>query len=133
MSFIQPCFIRTNTSRLRKKLEELGYKYEGCSKNNYAPYLFCDNDGKYHGMLFVPSQDDTIIDCSRNEKLFLALAAMRDDSDYMQWFTNSIIWFHYQSKTSFSVGSPLCVSRSYHKASVNELIDKFKTNENGKY
>ena len=29
MGFIQPCFIKKNTPELRKKLEELGYKYYG--------------------------------------------------------------------------------------------------------
>ena len=27
-----------------------------------------------------------LVDCGENEELFLALSAMRDDSDYMQWF-----------------------------------------------
>jgi hypothetical protein len=33
---------------------------------------------------YKPRED--VIDCGDNEELFLAIAALRDDTDYMQWF-----------------------------------------------
>ena len=87
MAFTQSCFIRKNTPELRKKLEELGYDY-------YTPNgIKSDNIVVSLGCIFDICSIDTIkqafnncIDCGTNEELFLALAALRDDSDYMQWF-----------------------------------------------
>ena len=40
--------------------------------------------GCYQGCNGYWYEDD--FDCGTNEELFLALAALRDDTDYMQWF-----------------------------------------------
>lgn len=89
IGFTTPCFIRKNTPELRNKLEGLGYKYstfddlklDGIitfpSKNDYSIFA------NYH---FDNNYLNSYIDCGTNEELFLALAALRDDSDYMQWF-----------------------------------------------
>lgn len=100
MAFIQPCFIRKNTHNLRKKLEELGY--EPCHRmtiypnvyKNLAVCSFCGS--KYYGVSDYETSrpgDTTdaiknrgMIDCGTNEELFLALAALRDDTDINQWF-----------------------------------------------
>lgn len=92
MGFIQPCFIKKNTPELRKKLEELGY-------NRYPLWMadWSDDDSRYVYLVtdvlyYTYPQEPTkpkngeYIDCGENEELFLALAALRDDSDYMQWF-----------------------------------------------
>lgn len=88
--FTTPCFIRKNTPELRKKLEELGYKYstfddlklDGITtfpaKSEYSVWANYHFDGKHTLKSYI--------DCGDNERLFLALAALRDDSDYMQWF-----------------------------------------------
>ncbi len=86
------------------------------------------------------------IDCGTNEELFLAIAALRDDSNYMQWFiTDSILSVSYDD----SIGNDhyfiepkgimffwdenwnyaTIISGRYHKATVNELIEYFKTKE----
>lgn len=90
MTFTTPCFIRKNTPELRNKLEELGYKYstfddlklDGIitfpSKGEYSVFANYHFDGKHTLKSFI--------DCGTNEELFLALAALRDDNDYMQWF-----------------------------------------------
>lgn len=98
MAFKQPCFIRKNTPELRKKLEELGY-----TPNSYE--CFWDDDNRYLITFISPTGFDgfglcitdccilynkSYIDCGDNEDLFLALAALRDDSDYMQWFVSLI-------------------------------------------
>ena len=79
----------------------------------------------------IPHPDETdSVDCGTNEELFLAIAALRDGTDkYTQWFTDGNHW--YQNKISdreverFGAGDPI----SYHKATVNELIEHFKTKE----
>ena len=132
MAFIQPCFIRKNTPELRKKLEDLEYKpnrflkqypdiwsgigafinstYYGLGKNeleNYAP------KEHYEGKHFI--------DCGTNEQLFLALASLRDDSDYMQWFTDGKLW----EKSNNDLPSHY-MQLEGHKATVEEIIECFK-------
>lgn len=71
------------------------------------------------------------IDCGTNEVLFIALAALRDDTDKFQWFTDSKKWFqcqylkvgmHYHDK-------PEILFEKWHKATVNELVEHFKEEE----
>lgn len=90
MEFIQPCFIQKNTPELRKKLEELGYKYNGRDTESWgASALYCF-DGKYYEVYPAkPSRYHSIVDCGTNEELFLALAALRDDTPI-----NSYYWFN---------------------------------------
>jgi hypothetical protein len=93
MGFTQPCFIRKNTPELRKKLEELGYTTSSiCKSGNIAT---SSTVGKYsiisdwHWNSTNPHttwNNGNRIYCGENEELFLAIAALRDDSDYMQWF-----------------------------------------------
>lgn len=90
MAFTQPCFIRKNTPELRRKLEELGYK-KGVSPLPVGQEDIYDRDihlfeNKYHFRTYTCYGVKNNIDCGTNEELFLALAALRDDSDYMQWF-----------------------------------------------
>lgn len=81
--FTQPCFIKKNTPELRKKLEDLGY-ISHIFNNNDANNIYADKLGTY---ISVDIENQPYyIDCGTNEQLFLALAALRDDSDYMQWF-----------------------------------------------
>lgn len=135
MSFIQPCFIRKNTPKLKNRLEELGYfpPSEIWYDENFAICtIYRDNKGEYFTFkidedfekIIVPSYP--YIDCGDNEELFLALAALYSDSDYMQWFTDGMEW--YQNKQNdievirYGAGSPI----NFHKATVEELIEHFK-------
>lgn len=64
------------------------------------------------------------IDCGTNEELFLALAALRDDTDKFQWFISPEgIWAYNKNNDSISV------SPKWRKATVYELIEHFKTKE----
>ena len=85
MGFTTKCFIRKNTPELRNKLKELGIPhndFDDCDRPwitvNYGMWISVDEG---YDRLF-PDE----IDCGTNEELFLALVAMRDNSDYMQWF-----------------------------------------------
>lgn len=133
MGFTTPCFIRKNTQELRRGLEELGYSHG-------KPKYYADDDNKYdfimchNGIFFLLSQKNHVIrnghplkkygsvDCGTNEELFLAIAALRDDTDKYQWFTDGDLWF--------KCGDEVCnEGRKIHKATVNELIEHFKIKE----
>ena len=83
--FTQPCYIRKNTPELRKELDVLGYNRHPSYSDN-VQYLYL-NRGFYHtNVVGYTEEIERMIDCGTNEELFLALSALRDDSDYMQWF-----------------------------------------------
>lgn len=94
MAFIQSCFIRKNTLELRKKLEELGYTN---TPNGIGEWFIPIEElkylvtypvsGCYQGCNGYWYEDD--FDCGENEELFLALAALRDDTPI-----NSYYWFN---------------------------------------
>jgi hypothetical protein len=136
MGFTTPCFIRKNTQELRRGLEELGYSknypkwtddcsiiwaYQYPMKGFDTPvYVIADS-------FDVPFDKHSalcgkFIDCGTNEELFLAIAALRDDTDKNQWFTDGDLWF--------KCGDEVCnEGRKIHKATVDELIEHFKTEE----
>ena len=129
MGFTTPCFIRKNTQELRKKLEILGYKLNNGKWMGKYLATFRIKETKEWRYVASPEWDlqnnpdiDASIDCGTNEELFLAIAALRDDTDKYQWFTDGDLWFKY--------GDEVCnEGRKIHKASVNELIEHFKTKE----
>ena len=140
MAFTQSCFIRKNTPELRKKLEELGYDY-------YTPNgIKSDNIVVSLGFIFDICSIDTIkqafnncIDCGTNEELFLALAALRDDTDYMQWFIcddNESMFKVDKSDMSISKFIPEYMDgwdvSGARKATVEEIIEHFTMKEDAK-
>ncbi len=129
MSFTTPCFIQKNTPELLKKLADLDYNTNRVFSG--ANLMYCI----YGDVLFY--YDDKHperhaygngIDCGVNEKLFLAIAALRDDTDYMQWFTDGAHWYKMADK---KLGTDEYLIDGYrcHKATVDELINHFKTKE----
>lgn len=149
MGFTTPCFIRKNTDNIRNRLKELGYycnPYLGwhnlctCMFGIISVYSWRDDD------INALKEIDVLVDCGANEELFLAIAALRDDSNYMQWFiADSILSVSYDD----SIGNDhyftepkgvmffwdenwdnaTIISGRYHKATVDELIEHFKTKE----
>lgn len=158
MGFTTPCFIRKDTQELRKKLEELGYKpsivifdnkklcLATAANKEYAKYTNITND-------MFDSKDPHItwncagrIDCGTNEELFLALAALRNDTNNNQWFIaesslsvsfdDAIGNDHYfvEPKGRFffwgiEYQNSTIISGNFRKATVDELIEHFKTKE----
>lgn len=138
MGFTTPCFIRKNTEKLRKKLDELGY---GPSRvifdnenlclatsvnNEYAKYTNITNE-----MFDSTNPHDTWncagrIDCGTNEELFLALAAKRDDTSVNQYWVFDRDFLPHYKKGDFTIGYFHRCSCYCHVASVNELIEHFK-------
>ena len=149
MGFTTPCFIRKNTQELRRGLEELGYNILNSGNTTLDAHNY-DGNGSHksieegraiitsYGNLYGVIYDiDTVtkkgrIDCGTNEELFLAIAALRDDTDKYQWFTDGDKWI-LCPKTKFStywVYYHIDVNTdTVHKATVNELIEHFKTKE----
>ena len=129
MSFTQSAFIRKNTSELIEKLLSLGYEKGNYSLNIPITSVCYGETNSFFDREPYPEG----IDCRENEELFLAIAALRDDSDYMQWFTDGgDVWFKCGDKT--------CVygikyyqnkyNKQIHKATVAELIDHFGSDIN---
>lgn len=149
MGFTTPCFIRKNTPELRKKLEELGYEILNSGNTTLDAHNYDGNgshksieEGRaiitYYGNLYGVIYDiDTVtkkgrIDCGTNEELFLAIAALRDDTDKYQWFTDGNKWIMCPAIkfSSYWVYNDIDVNiDTVHNATVDELIEYFKTKE----
>lgn len=139
--FTTPCFIRKNTPELRKKLEELGYGNRHLSMVTNVeeyPLLQAYRDGFYDGIIGDECGLEFYIDCGTNEELFLALAALRDDTDINRWFkdleTNELFICNKHSIYDMAtpedleeygdwIGIGMC---KYQIASVEEIIEHFK-------
>jgi hypothetical protein len=146
MGFTTPCFIRKNTPELRKKLKELGYfNYSPQWTNNCSiiwayqyPMKGFDTPNYVIADSFdVPFNKHSalcgkFIDCGTNEELFLAIAALRDDTDKNQWFTDGNKWILCPEIkfSTYWVYNDVDVNLDViHKATVNELIEHFKIKE----
>ena len=127
--FTQKCFIRKNTPELVKRLEELGYKASFSARNGYGEYLYAFNGIVVGGEYNAYDEKAGFIDCGTNEELFLAIAALRDDSDKFQYFTNGEKWIQCsQLELKHELDNnyeEFCVA-DFHKATVEELIKHFK-------
>lgn len=150
--FTTPCFIRKNTPELRKKLEELGYKpfgsvkYEwdagwGLSTDNRLGEFESFDDNGLENIIKCCSPDyEDSIDCGTNENLFLALAALRDDSDFNQWFVMDVEiyidihqgdWFIATDRAKGNHVGTQIDPMYCHKATVEELIEHFNEKRYG--
>lgn len=117
-NFLTSCVIHKNTPELRAKLAELGYLILFSVRNGYTK-LIHTHGGTANGFLGATFHP---IDCGNNENLFLAIAALRSDSDKMQWFVYKNSWIQ-------CLTDKWLHRLPYHKATVEELIEHFKTHE----
>lgn len=135
MGFTTQCFIHKNTADIRNGLKGLGYycnPYSGwhnlftCVFGINSVYSLDDYDT--NGLKEI----DGLIDCGTNGGLFPAIAALRDDTDKNQWFTDGDKWI-LCPETKFStywVCYHIDVNTdTVHKAAVDELIEHFKIKE----
>lgn len=149
MGFTTSCFIRKNTPELRDRLKELGIRPFLCNEELNA---IGANIKVYNGRVaaFTCSDSlnncDHLVDCGTNEDLFLAIAALRDDTNKNQWFVadsplsvsyDDVVGNdHYFTEPKGSVFfwdinwmHATIISGNYHKATVEELIKHFKGKE----
>lgn len=130
MGFTTAAFIRRNTPELRKKLEELGYYlHPECIDDDRGNYLFVNREYYLNRPLGYLEELSRSIDCGTNEELFLAIAALRDDTSANQyWVFDQDFPPHYQ-KGDFTIGHFHRCSCYCHNATVEELIKHFKGKE----
>lgn len=139
MKFTYSC-IGDNTPENIKHLEKLGYRL--LVNNELDDYLLTVTDSiEVYGGNYVPEYKN-MVNCIGNPALFQSVTAMRDDSDYLQWFVTEAdqAWVNqgiYAPKGSFEVclikdrymgqDSRFC-SRIVpaHKATLAELQEHFK-------
>ncbi len=148
MGFTTSCFIRKNTPELRNRLKKLGIRPFLCDEELNA---IGANIKVHNGMVaaFTCSDSlnncDDLIDCGTNEDLFLALAALRDDTDKEQFFVTEVrLGSINDPYTIIEKGAFLkcCMDKwkipknkfdsmgiPSHKATVEELIEHFKGKE----
>lgn len=139
--FTQSCFIRKNSPEIREKLQKLGYYVYDSDMNKDSPAEWCtviETEADYAGIWNKePTNKEKFLDCGENEELFLALAALRDDTDKNQWFIydsmDAIIesfrvyeWFVCNEDR---IEDMLFYDSHYlntHKATAEEIIEHFK-------
>lgn len=139
--FTTPCFIRKNTPELKSKLENIGYHRRPIKeKYDKHKFLLTYCDGCYNSSTGNETGIENYIDCGYNKKLFLAIAALRDDTDKYQCITNgkilmtcekddinefvAIIYdgYHFENEEERKDA----LSNRWHKLTVYELIEHFK-------
>ena len=139
MAFLYKAFIRKNSPELRAKLENLGYTNGAWETPRFHyPYLsvwpnpkfglfkgegfyMTEDDYRLDGKVWEYKPKEDVIDCGDNEELFLAVAALRDDTDRCQWFTDGKMW----EMDDSDLPSHYMQLEGY-KASIEELINHFK-------
>lgn len=139
MAFTTAVLIRKNTPELREKLNKLGYNP---TQNGHGEWFIPINKLSYletfplnKSYMGRTAFWNSVIDCGTNEELFLALAALRDDTDKDQWFTNGTDWAIWREEGSFCGNSttgfefhylPSSIDYdTYHKATAKEIIEHF--------
>ena len=154
MAFLYKAFIRKNTPELRAKLEDFGYTNGAWeSPRFHYPYLSVlpnPKFGLFKGEGFYMTEDDyrldgevlkynpkeDVIDCGDNEELFLAIAALKDNTDKNQWFIydtmdchikerRTITWLICEEDKIEDMMAWDCAYKNARKASVEELIEHF--------
>lgn len=155
MAFLYKAFIRKNSPELRAKLEDLGYTNGAWEEPHFEyPYLSVwpnPKFGLFKGNGFYMTEDDyrlddkvweykpreDVIDCGDNEELFLAVAALRDDTDKHQWFIynsmdctieqlRTIEWVKCTEDKIEDMMSYDSMYLNCKKATIEELIEHFK-------
>ena len=140
--FTASCFIRKNTPELINKLINLGYVKalfdEEYTKSDAYGLIVDQGDiaPLEHGIQEMELMFTyNFVDCGDNEELFLALAALRDDSDVNQWFVmdveeyvniNQGDWFLATDRNKGKHIGTQIDPMYCHKATVEELIEHFK-------
>lgn len=134
------CFIRKNTPEIRERLKKLGIPQNDFDEGN-RPWIAYN-----HGLwISVDEGHDKLfcgdIDCGYNEDLFFALITYNNKIYKNQWFIfenpgiyddyPEKIWVYIFEENEFDKYRKECIKLnkpmlSYHKATIEELIEHFK-------
>lgn len=136
------CIIKNIDETLIKELELIGYRKIKSSSKKKDKKEFLYVCGKYYsleGKFFINHLlTQGIYYCKDNNKLFLALAALKYSTDYKQYFTNGEDFILCDRENWFDMYSVLCSGRGkeyqkeldkYYKANVSELEKYLINNE----
>lgn len=115
-----------NVGYVRNQLKKLGYTahpmYEGDLPFIYISGSIDDfswyEEANYHAPVLTMHG---MVDCTDNDTLFFAIAALRDDTDFMQWFVDGDEWKLSETDAMYQ---PSYLD-DYHKATVKELVEHF--------
>lgn len=165
MNFLTPAFVRVNDPEKRKELTEwlqgIGYHVCPCClfdgwntlhcrgiyrlKIDYEVHGICDYDEETRYSIGQFKAENAkkhspSYDCGENVELFKALAAMNDENDREQWFTNSEDWmlslyddFDGAMTTDAECNADnvgyytYCEEYGFRKATAEEIVEYFKT------
>lgn len=123
--FTHSCYIKKNTKKIRNQLKKLGYKENPYkSVSNDEQWIYCNSPYfSVESPLVIKSIEgyEETINCEDNENLFFSIAALREDTDKYQWFTDGNLW----EMTNGDLPSKY-MQLEGHKASIKELLNKFK-------
>lgn len=125
--FTQTCIINKKyDNEFLNKLKHIGYEISDLDGDEFgceyiiAMYPFSTIDFIWSNQGYRDVVSNGVIDCGTNEEMFLAIAALRDDSDIHQWFVDDYddnIW----QKSEWNNAN----FTKAHKATVDELIKHF--------
>lgn len=133
MTFTTPCFVRVENPEKRKELIEwlewIGYKLEYL-RNDGVIVLTSENRVYVYGEAVheIIKSDYDAIDCGENTELFKALAAMNDENDREQWFTDG---YHFElcpTNKADMVAWHMVYRTKPRKATAEEIVEYFKNN-----
>lgn len=133
MKFKTPCFVRVEDAEERKRLltwlQDIGYSlYQSVRELSY-PIVCCNMIDDEPGNAYGEHEEELVgashaCDCGTNIELFKALAAMNNENDREQWFTDGMNWrlCHDVSVTKMVIPSYAL----YRKATAEEIVEHFK-------
>lgn len=120
--FTHSCYIKKNSKSIRNKLKEIGYKENPYkSVNNDEQWIYCNSQYfSIESPLVIKSIEgyEETINCEDNENLFYAIAALREDTDKYQWFTDGTLW-----EMSTDDLPSKYMQLEGHKATLKEIIN----------
>ena len=135
--FTTPCFIKKHSKKLEDKLLEFGYNE---FIFNSKEFIAVNQTNFPFGWFTVDDMNG--VNCGRNEKLFLSIAALRDDTDLNQYFVLDTNISNIETPESIIPKKTFvkCLTDKWygpkdiydscgfpaHKATVEELIEHFK-------
>lgn len=142
MTFTTPCFVRVENAEERDALicwgQDLGYRIVHLVGFPLAYWI-----SAYNGNMSNGEKHWSGIDCGTDVELFRALAAMNDETDFGQWFTDGDEWLRSDyndfdgcmttaaESAADNVGYyTFCQEYGFHKATAKEIIEHFKNRNN---
>lgn len=137
MTFTTPCFVRVENPEKRKELiewlEGIGYKFLMRGLESNVLYVDVTSGCLLCAFESPVTQSEMVskgyIDCGDNIELFKALAAMNDENDREQWFTDG---YHFElcpTNKADMVAWHMMYRTKPRKATAEDIVEYFKNNE----